>query len=267
MRTLSVFLLAMTLQITIPSEAAEIIFKDAAGRVLSKDDLKNASGKFEWEIRSGKAVPDQAKELHQLGRKAGERGDKKSALALFEKSAKIAPEWAYPIYDAAYTHLLMGDFSEALVLYKRVNDLSPRGFFTAQTALYALQGEAKGDFPKGTYLYFLSIEWTDDADKKAQIVDQLLAKVPKFAPAWKAKAWLDSSDNDAKRLGYLDNGLKCAPDPETKGFLLINKALILDRQNRKSEAIAILGELALNPSSPLDIEAIAKKTLATLASK
>lgn len=121
------------------------------------------------------------------------------------------------------------------------------------------------EFPKGTYLYFLSAQWTTDASKQLQIADQLIAKNPTFAPAWKVKALLES--DDARRLAYLEKGLKAHPDSETGGFMLINMALLLHRQGKLEEANTILGEFMFNPASPLGIEAIARKSLATLASK
>ncbi|AMO99590.1 tetratricopeptide repeat family [Collimonas arenae] len=114
-------------------------------------------------------------------------------------------------------------------------------------------------------MFYLSLEWTNDLESKQKIVDQLLRKVPNFAPAWKEMAALGI--DDSKRLDYLDKGLKADPDLETKGFLLINKALIFANRGRKNEAIPILGALALDPTSPLDIEVIAKKTLSMIVSK
>jgi tetratricopeptide (TPR) repeat protein len=265
MRIHLVIFLVISMQIAMTSSAAEVVFKDKSGRTLTKADIQNASGKFNWEIRSGKPVPDEARRLHELGRGAGQRGESKTAIEHFEKAAKVAPDWPYPLYDAAYTYLLMGDFGKAYELYKRVDDMTPRGFFTVKTAVHSLQREMKGEFPKGTYLYFLSIEWARDTSEKLQVANQLVSKVPLFAPAWKAKATLE--DDSEKRLSYLEKGLKASPDVETRGFLLINKALVLHDRGRKAEALQILGELALDPTSPLDIEAIAKKSLAMIVAK
>lgn len=265
MRILPVIFLILSMQFAMASNAAEIVFKDQSGRTLTKEDLKNSSGNFSWEMQSETLIPKEARRLHQLGRDAGQRNESKVAIEHFEKAAKMAPDWPYPLYDAAYTYLLTGDFVKAYELYKRVDDMAPRGFFTAKTAVHTLRRERKGELPKGTYFYFLSIEWADDRSKKLQIADQLVAKVPNFAPAWKVKAVLESDDGN--RLAYLENGLKADPDLETRGFLLINKALLLQKQAKKAEAVKILGELALDPASPLDIEAIAKKSLAMLNAK
>ena len=257
--------LTISLCLATATHAAELVFKDKSGRVITMEDLKNASGKFDWEVRAGKPVPQEAIRLHELGRASGRNGNNKAAIEYFEKAAKVAPDWPYPLYDAAFAYLLTADFERAYDLYKKVDVMAPRGFFTAKTAVYSLKGEMNGDFPKGTYLYFLSLEWETDSSKKLQIIENLLAKAPKFAPAWKAKAALEN--NDEKRLNFLEMGLKVKPDPETKGFLLINKALMLHRLEKNSEAIEILGNLVLDPASPLDIETIAKKTLATVIAR
>jgi len=245
--------------------AAEIIFKDKSGRVLTKKEIQNSSGNFDWEVRSGNPVPEEAKRLHKLGRESGQRGESLAALEYFLKASKVAPNWPYPVYDTAYTYLLMGDFTRAYEFYKQVDVMMPRGFYTSKTAVDSLRQEAAGAFPKGTYLYFLSIEWAGDKAKKIQMLDQLVSKVPQFAPAWKTKASLE--EDSEKRLSLLERGLKSNPDVETKGFLLINKALVLNEHGQKAVAIKILGELALNPTSPIDVEALAKQSLAVIVEK
>lgn len=262
---IKIAILLISFQVAMTSNAAEIVFKDHAGRILTTEDIRSASGQFNWEIRSGRPVPPEATKMHQQGREAGQQGDNIAAIEYFERAARIAPSWPYPIYEEAFTYLLMGNFKKALELYEKVDAQMPRGFFTAKTAVHSLRAEMKGEFPKGTYLYYLSIELTNDTHKQLQVADTLTTKVPSFAPAWKAKASLEPDDE--KRLGYLESGLKANPDPETRGFLLINKALILHSRGQKAEAIRILGELALDPASPLDIEAIAKKSLAMLVAK
>ena len=54
------------------------------------------------------------------------------------------------------------------------------------------------------------------------------------------------------------------PDGETRGILLINKAVILHRRGDRDGAVKILGELALDPRSTLGTEALARATLASL---
>lgn len=242
--------------------AADVVFKDKQGRVLTRDDLKGADGKFDWEVQSGTPVPEQARKLHQLGREAGQRGNYQAANDYFEQAAKAAPNWAYPLYDAAFTYLLIKDATKAYEYYRKVDAMSPRGFFTVKTAVHTLERERSGQFPPGTYVFFLGLEWTSDAAQKQQIVDTLTTKIPAFAPGWKEKALLEN--NPQKRLAYLDRGLAASPDLETRGFLLLNKATVLAGLGKKAEAVDILGQLALDPASPRDVEAIAKRVLASL---
>jgi hypothetical protein len=165
----------------------------------------------------------------------------------------------------AFTYLLMKDSENARKYYRKTIELAPRGFFTALTALDALDREAKGDLPAGTYLAYLSLEWMDDRGKKADAVRQLVKRVPGFAPAWKEQAM--QADADADKLAAIEKGLAANPDGETKGILLINKALIMDRSGDHKGAVRLLGELSLDPASTYAAEHLAKVTLANIAKK
>ncbi|HET8924241.1 MAG TPA: tetratricopeptide repeat protein [Candidatus Acidoferrum sp.] len=90
-----------------------IIFRNADGRTLTAEDLKGVVGTFRYEIVGDTNVPSEARSPHQQARQAGGQGDYKKALNLLERASALAPQWPYPVYDAAYTHLLMKDFDEA----------------------------------------------------------------------------------------------------------------------------------------------------------
>ena len=90
----------------------------------------------------------------------------------------------------------------------------------------------------------------------------MVNQLPQFAPGWKELAFL--VDDDGKMLAALKKGLMATPDAETKGALQINWALILKRQGDLDTAVRILGELALDPNSPLDVEQMAKVALGTI---
>jgi tetratricopeptide (TPR) repeat protein len=247
------------------SAGTDLIFKDTAGRLLTREDLKGVTGIVNWEISSTGSVPAEARKLHEAGRVAGQRGDSSAALANFERAALLAPHWPYPVYDAAFTFLLQRQYVKAHEYYRRVDQMAPRGFFTAKTAVHTLQRERAGTFPEGTYLQFLSIEWLENDAERMKAARAITEKVPTFAPGWKARSSLEP---DARtRLAYVEKGLALEPDAETRGFLLMNKAILLHESGRKAEAIAILGTLALDPASPIDVEVLAKKTLATMISR
>ena len=239
-----------------------IIFRGADGRTLTEDELRGVTGTFRYEIVGKSNVPAEAESLHQQGRLTGQSGDYKKAIALLERASDLAPQWPYPTYDMAYTYLLMKDTENARKYYRKTLDLSPRGFFTAITAIDTLDREKRGDLPAGTYLAYLSLEWTDDPEKMAEIVPQLVKRVPDFAPGWEKLASL--SNNDAEKLLATERGLAANPDSETKGILQVNKAMILERKGDREGAIRLLGELALNPASTYATEQLAKFTLANI---
>jgi len=165
----------------------------------------------------------------------------------------------------AFTYLLMKDAENARKYYRKTVELAPRGFFTAVTALDTLDREAKADLPAGTYLAYVSLEWMDDPQKKADAVRQLVRRVPRFSQAWKELA--TQAHTDAENLAAIEKGLAANPDGETKGILLINKALATDRSGDHEGAVRLLGTLALDPASTFGTEHLAKATLANIVKK
>jgi tetratricopeptide (TPR) repeat protein len=246
-------------------ESTVVVFRGTDGRTITMNELRGLTGTFRYEILGKSNVPAEAESLHKQARQAGESGDYKKAIALLEQASHLAPQWPHPVYDMAFTYLLMKDTENARKHYRKTLALAPRGFFTAITALDALVREEKGDLPAGTYLTYLSLEWMNDSEKKAETVRRLVKRVPAFAPAWKELAVL--SDDDTEKGTAIDKGLAANPDGETKGILQINRALILDRKGDHDGAIRLLGELALDPTSTYATEHLAKVALASVAGK
>ena len=54
--------------------------------------------------------------------------------------------------------------------YRKTLELSPRGFFTAITALDTLNREQRGELPAGLYLAYLSLEWMDNPSERADVM-------------------------------------------------------------------------------------------------
>jgi tetratricopeptide (TPR) repeat protein len=240
----------------------QVLFRDEAGRELTWADIKDVSGKVSYEIVAESSIPPEANRLHEQGRRLGQEGKYDEAIGLFEQTHQLAPDWPYPLYDAAFTYLLKGDNERAVEYYARVNEMAPRGFFTAQTALYTLQREQAGTVREGTYRLLVQLEWMQDPAAKREVLEQILEDTPQLPLAWKELAFL--LDDDEASLQAISKGLSYQPDPETKGMLLINKALILYHRDKESEAIEILGQLALDPDSTLQTEHTAKVALANL---
>ena len=239
-----------------------LVFKDAAGRELTMKDLEGVSGKVRWEVVGAGAIPPEASRLHEEARAAGGRGDYARALELLDRAHRRAPDWPYPVYDAAYTYLLQGDAAKAEERYAEVDRMAPRGFFTAKASLDCLRRERAGSLPSGFCQAFASLEWMDDKAQKKALLEGIVEKFPAFPVAWKELSSL-LEDDDA-RLRAITRGLEHNPDGETKGILLINKALILHGRGDRDGAVKLLGELALDPQSTLGTEMLAKATLAQI---
>lgn len=179
-------------------------------------------GRVKFEIKGGDKIPEKANELHQLGRKFGSQGKMKEAIDSFNAAIILAPKWAYPRYDLAFTYQLEGNVDKALEEYLRVDEMEPNGFFTTKTAIWSLRNEKAGKFPQGTYSKYLKLEDIDNRKEKLMMALALTKLFPEYAPAWKECAVL--TDEGDKALQYIEIGLANAPDKETEGVLRLNKA-------------------------------------------
>ena len=231
-------------------KSANLVFTDEQGRKMSPEDLSDFTGTVNWSIAEEKNVPESAQELLDRGRQAGANGQHEEALRLFAESAKIAPHWAYPVYEAAFTHLLMGNLENAEGDYARLEKLEPRGFFTYQSELDCVRRERGGEFePDTCRTYILLADMPASAQKRA-LLQKLLEGSPTLAPAWEKYAQL--CDTDEEKMAAIEKGLASRPDRHTRGTLLINKALILDRRGKHDEAMELLNSLVSAPDSSLD---------------
>jgi tetratricopeptide (TPR) repeat protein len=238
------------------SNTERVEFTKANGEKVS-DLGKVGDGQVGYQVLGGAPVPAEAQRLHNDARKKGEAGDYQSALALLGQAAKVAPDWPYPYYDMAFTYLLQGDQSNAFWHYKETDRREPKGFFTTKTALWTLEREEKGIFPKGTYLAYVSLEWAEPK-KRGEMIGQMITNLPAFAPAWKERALLVEG-NESSAL--FDKALSLDPDPETRGICMLNKAATLESDGRTSEARQIVEKLLQDDSSTIGTKALAKEFL------
>lgn len=243
----------------------ELIFKDDKGNTISLSDLQGVTGRYNWQIISNEKIPDNAIKLHQEARQLGGQGNYDEGILKLKAANQIAPDWAYPVYDLAYTYLLKKDFENALKYYKITDQLEPTGFFTAKTAYWSLKKEAEGIFPKGMYLAYMQIEWQNSEEEKLRIANAILEKYPNYAPAWKEIA--AQADDKNQRLEAVKKGLELNPDLETKGMLLINQALIYDVQNDSESAKEILGKLIFDKESTVANIEMAKFVLHSIVTR
>ena len=243
---------------------SKIVFRDSSGRVLTKDDLKDVTGRVDWSIVGGDNVPAEAEALQNQGRIAGSSGEYARAIEAFNKAHDAAPRWPYPLYELAYTYELMGQPATALPIYEQVVKLAPRGFFTALTSVDCLRREAAHEWPSGICKRYQMVEFAEPAKRKAEL-EAIVAVAPTMAAAWKDLGV--ATDDDAQRISLFDKALASRPDAETRGIALSNKALALDRLGNHAEAIKLLGELALDPVSPLDVAELSKMALAQITQR
>jgi tetratricopeptide (TPR) repeat protein len=223
-----------------------IEFTDDKGNKISKAELENSTGTFNYEIYGIDNVSELAKSLHNQARQFGQTGDYKNAIEKLKQANKEAPSWAYPLYDLAYTYLLQDDYENALKYYQLTDKVAPKGFYTSKTALHTLEREKTGDLQKGLYKSYLSLEWIDNQTKKKQMIKLLVDKFPTFAPAWKDYS---SLLENKERLNAIEKGLEQNPDIETKGMLLINKALVINENGDFKSASKILTNIILDSNS------------------
>lgn len=245
------------------ARGTRVVFKDAKGRQLTERDLEGSAGEFRWEVVDAvNDIPREASDYYEQGRQAGSSGKFEVALDLFQKARTRAPKWAAPVYESAWTYLLMNDFEKAEENYALVDRMEPRGFMTTKTALDSLRREREGTLPRGMYRSFVHLEWVEDKSESRRLLEGILRKFPGFPAAWLSLAGLLVDAEE--RLTAVEKGLACAPDVQTRGMLLLNKAFVLRDQGNRQGAIEILGTLALDPSSPPDVVHFAKRSLADL---
>lgn len=238
-----------------------IAFTDGDGNTLTKEELESATGTFNYEMYGAETVNKKARDLFNEGRKYGMTGAYENGLERLNQAHAEAPEWPYPLYEMAYTYLLMDDYENALRYYELTNNLAPRGFFTCKTALHTLKREEKGVFPRGLYKSYLSLEFIQDNGQKEELFENLTSQYPDFAPGWKQySSLLEGAD----RLKAIEKGLSLQPDIETKGSLLINKALATDLSGDSQKAADILTRLIFDPNSTLANVELAKFVLNTI---
>ena len=238
--------------------------RDEQGHTLTLDELQTVGGTVKWEVRGAASVPPEAERLHREGRAAGARGDYETAASLLTRAAELAPSWPHPYYDRAFTHLLQDDFEAALRDYRKTMELAPGGFFTAEVAVDTLTREATGEFFSGLYAAFAMLEHMP-VDQRRAIVAQLVEKLPSFAPAWNEHA--DSVTDPVQRLEAIEKGLAARPDRDTRGFLIIKKAMTMSALGDTDGAARLLHQLASDSSAPANTRAGAEFALAKLSPK
>ena len=97
------------------------------------------------------------------------------------------------------------------------------------------------------------------------LVQQFVDKYPQFAPGWLLFSRVAESSQE--RLKAIERGLAANPDRDTKGMLLLNKAMALDGSGDGAAAVELLRTLSADPESTHATEALAKAMLEQVSNK
>jgi len=92
---------------------------------------------------SGATAQPRWKWHFDLGMAAGAAGDVRRAWPHFSFAVRLAPLEPYPRYELAYTLTRLGQWDQALMEFRRTNELV-EGFFMVQTEIYICEGVLSG---------------------------------------------------------------------------------------------------------------------------
>jgi hypothetical protein len=132
----------------------------------------------------------------------------------------------------------------------------------AEVAVDTLTRESEGEFASGLYAAFVTLEHIP-TDERCSIAGQLVEKYPSFAPGWNEYA--DFVSDPVKRLEVIENGLAARPDPQTRGFLMVKKAMTMSFLGDADGALSVLQHF-VSDSKSLSARALAEFALARLFS-
>jgi hypothetical protein len=242
----------------LPGIEPRITYFDSKGHRLDEAELKTAKGPIRWTFRDEDQVPPQAIRVLNDGMASGAAARFERAMEQFRQAHKIAPRWAQPVYQGAWTALLMADVDLAEMLYVWTDRMVPRGYWTAKSARDCLARERLGEFPHGLYLRYVLLEGSERASR-TQALEEIVSKHPSFAPAWKDLSVLRESK--AGRDEAIASGLAASPDAETRGFLGLHRIQRLQEDGQVVAAEALLKELHESESTTLQVAALVQMML------
>jgi hypothetical protein len=243
----------------LPGLVPRIVYYDSTGRELDEAAIFHTSGRVHWTLRDEDRVSPKAIHLWRDGQKAGASGNFARAMELFREAHGIAPLWAQPVYQGAWTALLMGDADLAERLYDWTDRMVPRGYWTAKAAANCLARERLGEFPHGLYLRYVLLEGESILGVRTKELERIVKESPSFAPAWKDLAVLRESA--AGRDEAIRRGLEARPDAETRGFLILFRVQWLEAEGQAAAATRLLQETFKSESPTLQVTAMMRLRL------
>jgi len=97
------------------------------------------------------------------------------------------------------------------------------------------------------------------------MMEEMVDLVPTFAPAWKDLAVLRTSPSGREEA--VTRGFESRPDRETKAFLHIHHASLLNSQGRRDEARAVLQGILRGSEGTIQTRALANIVLHRIAAE
>jgi hypothetical protein len=161
----------------------------------------------------------------------------------------------------AYTYLLLGDTESAVAHYSLVDSMAPRGFLQTKAALDCLERESTGLAHPGTYVALVGLEPLGDHPLVRRRLQALVKATPAVPQAWVRLGMVLQKDDQSGALRAFEAGLSHDPDPETRGGLLIGKALTLINTGKADEGSRILEELMDDPRTTDSVRESARQLL------
>lgn len=239
----------------------KIVYQGKDGAALTLEELELFALQAQSMVPTYELnVPGEARDFYKQGQIAGTNQKYQEAVNLFIESSLKARHWPAPVYGAAWAYLLQGKMEESISAYEAIdNDLAPRGYKNTKMALDTLKRESEGKVPPATYMRY-ELKMANEAPAgKIKALRQILDEAPAFPGAWNTLSTL--LKDPAEQLDAIEQGLSHDPDAETRGQLLVNKAILLFDKGQKEEAINLAGALAADPTVPLRTEFMAKLSL------
>jgi hypothetical protein len=145
----------------LPGIEPRIAYYDSAGHRLDEAELQTTQGQIQWTFRDQDQVPPQAIRLCADGMASGAATKFERAMEELRQAHVIAPRWAQPVYQGAWTALVMADVHLAEMLYVWTDRMVPRGYWTAKTARDCMARERLGEFPHGLYPRYVLLELSE----------------------------------------------------------------------------------------------------------
>ena len=175
----------------------------------------------------------------------------------------MVPDWPYPVYDDAWSYLLEGRLQEAHDAYAKVNQMVPRGFFTALTAEDVLArscGARRRRASTSNRCVWSGSRVTRNAGVCFEILTE---SAPEMAlPVWQLSK-LEEDPND--RVSRIAAALELSADRQSRQMMAIDLAISHDLQGQTDEARELLKGLLDDPDLTLQAEAVGRMVLATPA--